>query len=248
MSSIVLLIANAYEEFENNASNTNSNNVINNSNTNNNWRIRLNKAKNLLIANKILAIMLIILIISMITYGLSIIFNWNNIIIGCSLIIFSLDMFIMVSIVDKKTVKNYSKRKDGYYNKMENFKATILETQFHINSKNKVEQLIEECDNTCKILKEDSRIIKNPSELWKNIIVPIVTFYIGTIFNLDFISKQITLEVIVQSTMLVIMFLGMILGVYMIIKPMLATIINIDSNRIKRLRNVLNDIYLIHYI
>ncbi len=246
MSSIVLLIANAYEEFENNTSNTNSNILINNANTNNNWRIKFNKAKNLLIDNKILAIMLIILIISMITYGLSIIFNWNNIIIGCSFIIFSLDIFIMVAMVDKKTVKSYSTRKDGYYNKMENFKAAILETQFHINSKNKVEQLIEECDNTYKILKEDSKIIKNPSELWKNIIVPIVTFYIGIIFNLDFISNQITLEIIVQGTMLVILFLGMILCAYMIIKP--ATIINIDSNRVKRLRNVLNDIYLIHYI
>lgn len=243
MSNIVLLISNAYEEFQNGTSNTNTNNA-----SNNKWLIYYNKVKDVGRKNKILVLLLITLIISVMIFGLSITLNWNMIIIGCSFIFYSLDMFIIATIVDKRIVKNYSKHKEDYYNKMDNFKLNILDNEFSIDSKSKVEQLIEECDNTCKELKESRKIIKNPSDLWKSIIVPIFTFYIGIIFNIDSISKQISLEIVAQGTVLAILFLGMIIGVYMIIKPILAIIINVDSNRVKRLRNVLNDIFLIYYI
>lgn len=246
VSNITLLIANAYEKFQND--NSNANNGTNSVNANNKWQNILKGINDLYKENKILILLLIIFIVSVLTFGLSLVLKWNSIVSGSSVIIYSISMFIIVATVDKSDVKNYCKQKDDYYNKIKNFKNEKLEREFLIDNKSKLEQLIKECDNTSKELKENSKIIKNSSELWKNLILPIITFGIGTIIKLDSISKMITWKIVAQGTVLAILFLAMSIGAYMIIKSTLDPIFNNYSKRVENLKSILNDIYLIHYI
>ncbi|MBI6874905.1 hypothetical protein [Clostridium aciditolerans] len=246
MSNITFLIANAYKNFENHTSDFN--NRTNNANSNKKKQVTIDGIKDLLKRNKILVLLLTVFIISILTFGLSLVLRWNDIVIGGSIIIYGICMLAIIPIVDKSDIKNYYKYKDDYYNKIKKFKEEKLEKEFLITSKSKLEQLIKECDVTSNELKESSKIIKNSSELWKNIILPIVTFGIGTVIKLDSISKLITWKIVAQGIVLAILFLFMCIGAYMIIKPILDIIFNDYSNRVEKLKSVLNDIYLIYYI
>lgn len=244
MSNIVLILGNAYENFENELKSLKGSESI----ESNKGNSIFDQIKNLFKQKKLNILILIILIVSIIFYGLALFLKWNSIVIIVSIVFYSIAMFCIILKVDKNDVKNCIKRKENYFDKIKMFKEQILDEKFSIKTKVQLEQLIKECDEVDKELKDNNKMIKNGPELWKNVMLPIITFLIGAILKLDKISKEISLNGIAVAIMLLVLFLAMILGAYIIIKTLLDPIFNTYINRNNKLKTVLNDIYLMYYI
>ncbi|MBU5317838.1 hypothetical protein KQI30_16435 [Clostridium bornimense] len=248
MSNMVIILANAYEEFcykknLRDASLSRERNEHNSSKRRGEWR----NAKNFIISNKVILYMMIITILGIGIFITGALLKHNIKMIFVGFILYTIGLVIMELKIEKNDVENYRKRRKQYYKRMKGFN-NILKYEFNINSREKVEYILKECEKTSKIVGQDIKIAGKVIASWQVIIYPLLTFSMTTILGIDTIKKSFRWQEVVSGVILLLTVLGMIILLSYIIQSVINPFINSNKNRIIKLMTIINDIYINEYL
>lgn len=226
MNNLVILLADSYDEFR----------------VKNNFSLENKKYRNIIIG-----IFNIIIIISYLY--IYFIVSENNkfekyaIYSMCIL----LAIFYLLNRVDDYFKKcNYRRRKKEYYKSINRFKEE-LRKEFKLDSKDKIEALIIECENTIEKLNKQNKFLLYVRSICKNIILPFSTFIMGTIINIDKLKEKITLEIIVKGIGIFVLLLIVTIIVIFGLNLVFDSVSIGQKKRIKELAIVLKDIKIKNY-
>lgn len=240
MSTTIIILSNAYEDY------INKKRKRKNFNGTSNKESSQQKSK-FIKSNVILFSILFILIISTIIFTFSILRNWSSVIVIPSFLGYIISMILLIVTSEKDDIKNYRKRRKNYYRNLKGF-MNILRYEFELYSKEEIEFMIKECDETSKQFSYDNNLVKKSLDSWKKFIFPIITFGGGFLVKSDTVMKSVSWNMVTIGVVSAILILAMIAGVLYAIQQVIDPMINSYRNRINRLKQVLTDIYLKYYV
>lgn len=246
MSNTIVLLANAYEEYDKkirkrigiNRRSSSQNQTSRNSS---------NKIYDYMRENKFLFFTLLILVMSTLVYIRFVLFLKQPIGAIISVFGYAISMFLLIYLSEKDDIKKYNYRRRKYYKKLEGFQR-VVKYEFKLDSKEKIEYMIKECDETSKRLEHNNNFVQKFLDSWKNYIFPIITLGLGYVLNSDSAKENISWQTFSIGVISVFSILIMIIGVLYSIQQVLDPITNSYKNRVNTLRQILTDIYLKFYV
>lgn len=245
MSNTIVILSNAYEEYNSKIRQRKNSNIT--------TLLKNNSIKNKSIqiwehikSNKSLFVTFFILVVSTAVFLISVIKEESPFIVVPSIISYVVSMFLLTSISEKNDIKNYKKIRRDYDKKLKGF-MHVLKYEFKLDSKEKIEYMLKECDETIKELTININLLSKFLDSWKSMFFPIITLGLGYILKIDTIEKSISWQTMFKGMILAILFLLMVIGVLYAIQQIIDTYSNSYKNRINRLKRVLIDIYLKYY-
>ncbi|MEG2743112.1 MAG: hypothetical protein RR891_01575 [Clostridium sp.] len=244
MSNTIVLLSNAYEEYNNKVRKRRNNSSQHSTNTNMNSS---NKVSDYIKENKFLFFMLLILVISTVVYIMFVLYFKKPIGTIISVLGYGVSMFLLIYLSERDDIKKYKYRRRKYYKKLEGFQR-VIKYEFKLDSKEKIEYMIKECDETSKQLEHNNNFVQKFLDSWKNYIFPIITLGIGYVLKSDSAKENISWQTFAIGMISVFSIFIMIIGVLYSMQQVLDPITNSYKNRINRLRYVLTDIYLKFYV
>ena len=244
MSNTIVLLANAYEEYNNKVRKRRNNSSQNSTNTNMNSG---NKVSDYIKENKFLFFMLLILVISTVVYIIFVLYFKKPIGTIISVLGYGISMFLLIYLSERDDIKKYKYRRRKYYKKLEGVQR-VIKYEFKLDSKEKIEYMIKECDETSKQLEHNNNFVQKFLDSWKNYIFPIITLGIGYVLKSDSAKGNISWQTFAIAMISVFSIFIMIIGVLYSIQQVLDPITNSYKNRINTLRQILTDIYLKFYV
>lgn len=163
-----------------------------------------------------------------------------------SIFIFFGSLYLLNRVDDCFKKCNYRRRKKEYYKSINRFKEE-LRKEFKLDSKDKIEALIVECENTIEKLNKQNKFLVYVRSICKNIILPFSTFVIGTIINIDKLKEKITLGIIVKGMGIFVVLLIVTVIVIFSLNLVLDSVFIGQKQRVKELSIVLKDIKIKNY-
>ncbi|MGL5479111.1 MAG: hypothetical protein ACRDCB_08760 [Clostridium sp.] len=242
MSNIIILLANAYEEYNNKIRKRSSDFIQNNTNMNSHYKLIEYIKK-----NKIIFFILLILVINTVVYITFLLFLKKPIVSIISVLVYGISMFSLIYFTERKDIKKYKNRRKKYYRKLEGFQR-IIKYEFKVDSKEKIEYMIKECDETSRQLGYNNNIAQKFLDSWKNYIFPIITLGIGYAMKSDSSKGNISWQTVAFGIISVVSIFIMCVGVLYSIQQVLDPIMNSYKNRINNLKQILIDINLKFYV
>lgn len=149
---------------------------------------------------------------------------------------------IIFSMLIRDSIKNYSNSLKGYKEKLGKLRETISSTEFDLYSQEKLNNLIRICDE--KLSQKDlfSKLFEPIVRVFSTSIFPIITFVFGLLAN------QMNTQNILEYSILMIVVILYLTGVFYMIYPLLESSINKERHVLKSLRDELNDIIMIDFL
>ncbi|WP_143316908.1 hypothetical protein [Clostridium sp. HBUAS56017] len=244
MSNTIVLLANAYKEYDNKVRKRSGLNRRTSSPNSTNLNSG-SKVSDYFKENKFLFFVLLILVISTVVYIISVLFLKKAIGTIISVLGYAISMFLLIYLSEKDDIKKYNYRRRKYYKKLDGFQR-VIKYEFKLDSKEKIEYMIKECDETSRQLEHNNNFVQKFLDSWKNYIFPIITLGLGYVLKSD--SANISWQTFSIGMISVFSIFIMIIGVLYSIQQVLDPITNSYKNRINTLRQILTDIYLKFYV
>lgn len=195
--------------------------------------------------NKILSIDLMMAVISLISYIVLQFVKAKNISLYMviSIILYVIFLIILIPLSEKSVQKNYKRNIEKYDFRLEILRD-ILRDDFKLYELKKIEELIKQCDLSIESYKLSNKIFKPLVDLTKSVLFPIITFSFGLIVKQIEISVNDTINI----TKLVVIVVLMFFGLFYIVKNPIESFLDNQSNKIKRLKGLLNDMLIKDFI
>ncbi|MBU3103930.1 hypothetical protein [Clostridium gasigenes] len=242
MSNTVIILANAYEEFCNDRRNINTN-----GNLNGNTSVRWQELRNFISSDIWILVMFILAIISLGIFITGSIFKWSISVMLLGIIGYIIGLVGLVLRGEKNEVKNYRGRRTEYYKKLREFN-NILKHEFEIDSKEKIEYILKNCDETSNSVGQDLKIVGQFVVSWQKIIYPVIMVGIGIIVSIDTIKKSLKWEDVTMGLTVLFSIFIMIVILLKMVQSVIEPFINSNKNRVNTLKCILNDINLKEYV
>lgn len=160
-----------------------------------------------------------------------------------SLIIYIILLIILIPLSEKVNQKNYKKIIKAHDLRMEILRD-VLKNDFRLYESGKIQELIKQCDMSIKSYKLSTEIFKPLVDIAKSVLFPIVTFSFGLIIK----KVEISVDDTIRITKLVIVVIVMFFGLFLIVKNPVESFLDSQSNKIKELKNMLEDIFIKDFI
>lgn len=250
MSNTVIILANAYEQFNNKTQIRNTirrSNSVSNVSNNSNRRVKWKELWDFIVSDKWILAMLVLTIIGLGIFIAGSLLKTSIWIMFTGIVLYIIGLVVIVIKVEKNEVKNYKERRRNYYKKLKKFNSVLI-YEFKIDSKDKLEYILKECDETSKVVGQEIKIVGKFICSWQNIIYPLITITISTLLGIDTFKNSLTWQDVIIGIVSIVTTIIMIIILLKIIQSIIEPFINSNKNRVNTLKTILNDIYLNYYI
>jgi hypothetical protein len=195
--------------------------------------------------NKSLSVALIMAVISLISYIVLQFIKINNVGLyrAISIILYTILVIILIPLSEKSVQKNYKRNIEKYDLRLEILR-NILRYDFKLYEPKKIEELVKQCDLSIESYKLSTETFKPLVGLTKSVLFPIITFSFGLIIK----KVKISVDDTIRITALVVIVMLMFLVLFYIIKHTIESFLDNQSNKIKRLKGMLNDMRIKDFI
>lgn len=145
---------------------------------------------------------------------------------------------IIFKVMISDSIKDYKNNLQNYHSKLNKLRNTLKEREFNLYKKEKLQKLIELCDEKLNEKDPITKLTKIFIKIVSITILPICTFILSKG------SQQLNYSSIIRFSGLIIFAILYIVGICFIIYPFFEHLINKQKYIIKSLRHELNDIIM----